>query len=311
MLTKVFTDALVFVLQLLVCLQGPSDVFVLDFDGVIVDSEPEANSKEHMFPAAVSSSALDACKEYWPNQFGSLQGTQEEELRQRLRDARPVLVSAADAMVHARLLLEDPNSLAEILASWDSVLPASLEQWGESFDRLTTAVEKRRADLWQQSKDAWVQSNKLYPGLKVVLLQCQYPWYLVTSKQPHRVSLLMEGLLGMEWPQDSPRMYAAAIPPNEKKIEALKSICEKPSVRGTKAKVHFVDDRVETCRAVSECPELKAVSVYMADWGYSSAHMKEEGSALKGVTMINLKQFKELIQWAILMGVDDGCGEVN
>ena len=30
--------------------------------------------------------------------------------------------------------------------------------------------------------------------------------------------------------------------------------------------------------------------------------MKEEGSALKGVTMISLKQFKELIQWAILMG---------
>ena len=29
--------------------------------------------------------------------------------------------------------------------------------------------------------------------------------YLVTSKQPHRVSLLMEGLLGMEWPQNTPR----------------------------------------------------------------------------------------------------------
>ena len=68
---------------------GPSDVFVLDFDGVIVDSEPE-----------VSSSALNACKEYWPDQFGSLHGTQEDELRQRMRDARPVLVSAADAMVH-------------------------------------------------------------------------------------------------------------------------------------------------------------------------------------------------------------------
>lgn len=25
-------------------------------------------------------------------------------------------------------------------------------------------------------QDAWVQSNKLYPGLKEVLLQCQYPW---------------------------------------------------------------------------------------------------------------------------------------
>ena len=118
------------------------------------------------------------------------------------------------------------------------------------------------------------------------------------------------------------------------KVPAVyRNICEKPLVKDNKAKVHFVDDRVETCRAVSECPELKDVSVYMADWwvssgsaamcssslaccswllevnqtvlpyrGYSSAQMKEEGSALMGVTMIDLKQFKELIQWAILMG---------
>ena len=45
-----------------------------------------------------------------------------------------------------------------------------------------------------------------------------------------------------------------------------RTICEKPLVKDNKAKVHFVDDRVETCRAVSECPELKDVSVYMADW---------------------------------------------
>ena len=30
--------------------------------------------------------------------------------------------------------------------------------------------------LLPRMQDAWVQSNKLYPGLKEVLLQCQYPW---------------------------------------------------------------------------------------------------------------------------------------
>ena len=39
-----------------------------------------------------------------------------------------------------------------LFAGWEAVLPASLERWGERFDRLTEAVEKRRADLWQQSK---------------------------------------------------------------------------------------------------------------------------------------------------------------
>ncbi len=44
------------------------------------------------------------------------------------------------------------------------------------------------------------------PATWMVKLFASFPCrYLVTSKQPHRVSLLMEGLLGMEWPQDSPR----------------------------------------------------------------------------------------------------------
>ena len=178
----------------------------------------------------MSSSALNACKEYWPDQFGTLQGTQEEQLRQGLRDARPVLVSAADAMVHVSrqcwllcmlqrlccsssvtgtwLCTSNGSHLGSMphiglpcrlaccwrilttslgflrvscintvhccaaagtlmahgshrvqpcpsfrpFADWDTVLPASLEKWGETFDRLTEAVEKRRADLWQQSK---------------------------------------------------------------------------------------------------------------------------------------------------------------
>jgi beta-phosphoglucomutase-like phosphatase (HAD superfamily) len=44
---------------------GVSDVFVLDFDGVLVDSEPE-----------VSTSAFTAARDYWPEVF---EGVGEEQ----------------------------------------------------------------------------------------------------------------------------------------------------------------------------------------------------------------------------------------
>lgn len=37
-------------------------------------------------------------------------------------------------------------------------------------------------------------------------------------------------------------------------------------VKEQNATIHFVDDRYETVKAISEDPSLKSVSVYMADW---------------------------------------------
>lgn len=75
---------------------GPNDVFVLDFDGVLCDSERE-----------VSTSAFEACRQLWPQQFGSLADSERARVMEGLRAARPRLVKGFEAMVMARLILED------------------------------------------------------------------------------------------------------------------------------------------------------------------------------------------------------------
>lgn len=68
--------------------RASGDVFALDFDGVLVDSEPE-----------ISSSALSAAAEYWPEQFGNLDQSALDGVRQRLRIIRPVLIHGVESLV--------------------------------------------------------------------------------------------------------------------------------------------------------------------------------------------------------------------
>eukprot|EP00798_Chlamydomonas_sp_ICE-L_P015748 gene15748-21870_t len=62
---------------------GPSDVFVLDFDGVLVDSEPE-----------VSAAAFMAAADRWPQLASGLESN-KATLRPLMKKCRPVLYIAA------------------------------------------------------------------------------------------------------------------------------------------------------------------------------------------------------------------------
>ena len=70
-------------------------------------------------------------------------------------------------------------------------------------------------------QDECVKRHVMYPGLQETLKSCKYPWYVVTSRAKHRTLKLIDALLDMQWPEDSPRLYSKMLPPNEKKIETL------------------------------------------------------------------------------------------
>lgn len=83
---------------------GPSDVMVLDFDGVICDSERE-----------VSTSGYEACQQYWPQLFGAVGDAELQRIMAGLRRVRPRLIKGYEALVMARLILEDERcSSAEL-----------------------------------------------------------------------------------------------------------------------------------------------------------------------------------------------------
>ncbi len=55
----------------------------------------------------VSTSALVACAQYWPELFASLGEEERHRVRQGLRATRPRLIKGWEALVMARLVLED------------------------------------------------------------------------------------------------------------------------------------------------------------------------------------------------------------
>lgn len=90
--------------------RATADVFALDFDGVLVDSEPE-----------ISSSAIAAASEYWPEEFGHLDDAANHQVRHNLRQVRPVLVNGVEALVMVQKLL----FLHELLRSYNQHMPCA------------------------------------------------------------------------------------------------------------------------------------------------------------------------------------------
>ena len=74
------------------------------------------------------------------------------------------------------------------------------------------------------------------------------------------------------------------------------------------ARLHFVDDRLETLRAAAEQGLVEeGWRLYLADWGYCTPDEVREAAALPYVRRLSLADFLELLKWGLLMSVDDGC----
>jgi len=275
---------------------GPSDVFVLDFDGVLIDSEPE-----------VSQSAYDAAKDYWPDLFAKVDGAKRAGVLAGLRETRPVLVRGYESMVMARLILEDPNSVSSILADWESLLQAMLSGWGEDWQQLQQAFEQHRGDWLASDREGWLAMNQPYPGVAEALRYCEFPFYIASSKAAKRVSPLLKEQLGQDIPEDSPRLFASLLPPNEMKVETLRQIAARPICADTGARLHFVDDRLETLLAVRGSAGMDKWNLYLADWGYNTKEERMAAAGTPRIKVLNRPAFLELLKWGILMGVDDGC----
>jgi hypothetical protein len=157
------------------------------------------------------------------------------------------------------MLLEDPRCEERIMQDWGTVLPSVLQEWRVSASHVSAFSDGyRNASLIRdrvhiltasdegthflmsplrflhedgvivagcmQLQHAWTHRNQLYTGIYEALRSCAYPWYVASSKAPHRVSTLMWSLLGIEMETTSPRLFAGLIPPNERKIEALRYV---------------------------------------------------------------------------------------
>ena len=73
-----------------------------------------------------------------------------------------------------------------------------------------------------RAQHAWTHQNTTYGGMYEALRACERPWYVASSKAAHRISPLLRSLLGVDMDTASPRLFAGLIPPNERKVAALR-----------------------------------------------------------------------------------------
>lgn len=129
----------------------------------------------------------------------------------------PLVFSTCPPLLHAEC-----RNIQRILSDWEPLLACTVERWGESHDGLAAAFEGLRAAQMRGNTQRWLALNPLYPGVAEALRQCPYPFYIASSKASSRLITLLNASLGMSVDEHSPRLFASLIPPNEKKIEALR-----------------------------------------------------------------------------------------
>jgi hypothetical protein len=344
---------------------GPSDVFALDFDGVLVDSEPE-----------VSSAALEAAITYddeWreavlpsSRRSASDPPSRRAALLAALKRTRPVLVRGYEAVVMARLLAEGLDdggggggvdaAVARILADWPRELDAAMRRFGfgggsggdsggDSSDSvshdnnnrapLEQHFERRRRDALASSPEAWFALNAPYRSRGDALRkavgddEAAGPVYFVSSKKAERVAALLarhfpavrhgveaEGGGGTpeasSFSSSSPRLFCSLLPPEAEKKRALREILRRPAASSA-ARLHFVDDRLDTLLAVAEDEELASrYTLYLASWGYCSSDEVEQARREQRAGRVKILRgpddLVELLRWGLFSGgVDDGC----
>lgn len=117
-----------------------------------------------------------------------------------------------------------------------------------------------------------------------------------------------------------------------------RTISQRPLVRTSGARIHFIDDRLETLKAVRKASDLHDVQLYLADWyvhsasmpillcaagpeivlsaeiagsrnfvydcrGYNTEEERQAAAKSPGIKVLTLPQCCELLKWGIIMEV--------
>jgi phosphoglycolate phosphatase-like HAD superfamily hydrolase len=274
-------------------------VFLLDLDGVLVDSAGE-----------LAGSAYDCALSRWPAAMASSPYSREEVLA-GLAGGRPRVIAGYEALAQARLMAElgPADGVAAVLADWPGdTLAAALARWGESAATLAPAFEAHRAAA-AADEATWLAANRAYPGVVAALRDVCGPWYVVSSKSAARVAVLLRGLLGQAgagFEVGGPRLWAGLQPPDTAKPAPIADLAARVwgGLEGrAEATIHFVDDRYETLAAVASAPDLgPAVSagrlrLHHAAWGYAAPAEAAAAAADPAVSCLDLPAFIELLRW--------------
>lgn len=247
-------------------------ILALDFDGVICDTVHE-----------LLKSSWQVYREIWgASEYGPPTAVVETYIR-----LRPALEIGWESPVLLRAVIEgvpEAALLQDFQTTW--------------CPRLLKAHRLNRADMaarFDAARDAWIRadlpgwlaSNHLYPGIPARLRklgQSDVQVFVITTKEGRVAHFLLE--------ENGVKLPAAHFWGKERarpKAELLRVLRMEQGV--DYGDIWFVEDRLKTLQSVEQQPDLDALGLFLATWGYNTPGEREEARADPRIVPLTLDLF--------------------
>lgn len=242
-------------------------IYALDFDGVLCDSALETGM-----------AGWKAATQTWPE----LLSQDPAPYIQKFRASRAILETGYESILIMYMLFHGETA-ESILSNFPTLKTEVLAETQLEINDLKKLFGSTR-DQWISAQlDEWVRLNPLFPGVADRLrnLVAQNACYVLTTKQERFVYQILQG---------------NHIDLNETRIFGMDRNITKDQVlidllaQHPDEKFFFVEDRLPALVSVMQNPQLQRVNLRLAEWGYNTAHDREEAKHL-GLSVINLEEF--------------------
>ncbi|MBL1176472.1 HAD family hydrolase [Pantanalinema sp. GBBB05] len=254
-------------------LPGIPTVLALDFDGVLLNG-----LKEYF------QTAWRAYYRIWhPQNDQPPAGLAETFYR-----LRPVVETGWEMPLVLRAILQG-NLETELLDHWATIAQELLIREKLEAQRLQFEVDDVRDQWIATDFQGWLAEQGFYPGtiaaLKRILATNQTYVVIISTKEGRFIRQLLQQQ-GID--DTDLQVYG-----KEVKRPKAATLQELMPVFGKEASIWFVEDRLQTLHKIQQQPNLQAVKLFLADWGYNTLREREIAQADPLIQLLSLEQFSQ------------------
>jgi phosphoglycolate phosphatase-like HAD superfamily hydrolase len=250
-------------------------LLVLDFDGVVCDGVVEMAETSWR-------TLVEVTRSHVPSARGA-------ELRARFAALRPAIESGWEMVALFGLLVEREAASDAALrdgARWAEARDAFMHAHALTSRAVAATFDDVRGEWMDEDRDGWLTRHRFYPGIAVWLTQLVVRGQLVYVLSTKSKRFLDALLAGQKVSLPSDRVIGRAEPKREK-WDVIRSLAASHGVAA--ADVWFVEDRLATLVDLRRhAPDLAAMRLFLADWGYIFPDIDLPAARAVGVPVLSL-----------------------
>jgi phosphoglycolate phosphatase-like HAD superfamily hydrolase len=199
---------------------------------------------------------------------------------------RPVVETGWEMPVLVKAIVQGVSS-SEILSNWAAIAEEIVANSPTNPAELSASLDAIR-DRWiERDLTSWLALHRFYPRVvsRLQRLTQESPLcFIITTKEARFTAQLLADA-GIDFPRD--RIFGKEV--KCPKYQTLEELAEKYQVDFSQ--IYFVEDRLKTLISVKHRPNLVAVNLYLADWGYNTASDRDLAQNDPHIHLLSLERF--------------------